>query len=39
MKLKYIKGIKANLQIYTSKYSTSVIEGKYRSIYKGKVRV
>ncbi len=36
MKLKYIKGIKANLQIYTSKYSTSVIEGKYRSIYKGK---
>ncbi len=36
MKLKYIKGIKANLQIFTNKYSTSVLDGKYRSIYKGK---
>ena len=36
MKLKYIKGIKANLQIYTNKHSTSVLDGKYRSIYKGK---
>ena len=36
MRLKYIKGIKTNLQIYTNKYSTNVLDGKYRSIYKGK---
>lgn len=36
MRLKYIKGIKTNLQIFTNKYSTNVLDGKYRSIYKGK---
>ena len=36
MKLKYITKIKANLEIYTKKKTSNILEGTYNSIYKGK---
>lgn len=36
MKLKYINKIKANISIYTSIKTSNILEGSYRSVYKGK---
>lgn len=36
MKLKYINRIKANISIHASKKSTNLLDGTYKSIYKGK---
>ena len=36
MNLKYINKIKANISIYSSKKSTNILDGTYKSIYKGK---
>lgn len=36
MKLKYVNKIKANISIYSSKKSTNILEGTYKSVYKGK---
>ena len=36
MKMKYITKIKANLEIYTKKKTSNILEGAYNSIYKGK---
>lgn len=36
MTLKYINKIKANVSIFTNKKSTNILDGTYRSIYKGK---
>lgn len=36
MKLKYINKIKANLSIFSSKKTTNILEGTYKSVYKGK---
>ena len=36
MKLKYINRIKANISIYTSIKTSNILEGSYRSVYKGK---
>ncbi len=36
MKMKYITKIKANLEIYTKKKTSNILEGTYNSIYKGK---
>lgn len=36
MRKSYLNRIKANISIYARKYSSSLLEGSYRSIYKGK---
>ena len=36
MKLNYINKIKANISIYSSKKTTNILDGTYKSIYKGK---
>ena len=36
MKLNYINKIKANISIKTSKKTTNILEGTYKSVYKGK---
>ena len=36
MKMKYITKIKANLELYTKKKTSNILEGTYNSIYKGK---
>ncbi len=36
MKLKYINKIKANISIATSKRTTNILDGTYKSVYKGK---
>ena len=36
MKMKYITKIKANLNIYTKRKTSNILEGTYNSIYKGK---
>lgn len=36
MKLNYINKIKANISIYSSKRTTNILDGTYKSIYKGK---
>ena len=36
MKLKYINKIKANLSIYSNKKTTNILDGTYKSVYKGK---
>lgn len=36
MNMKYITKIKANLEIYTKKKTSNILEGTYNSIYKGK---
>ncbi len=36
MKLKYINRIKANLSIYANKKTNNLLEGTYKSVYKGK---
>lgn len=36
IKLNYINKIKANISIYSSKKSTNILDGTYKSIYKGK---
>ena len=36
MKLNYINRIKANISIYSSKKTTNILDGTYKSIYKGK---
>ena len=36
MKLNYINKIKANISIFSSKKTTNILEGTYKSVYKGK---
>ena len=36
MKLNYINKIKANISIYSSKKTTNILDGTYKSVYKGK---
>lgn len=36
MKLKYINKIKANIQIYSNYKTTNILDGTYKSVYKGK---
>lgn len=36
MKMKYITKVKSNLEIYTKKKTSNILEGSYNSIYKGK---
>ena len=36
MKLKYINKIKANISIYSTKKTSNILDGTYKSIYKGK---
>ena len=36
MKLNYVNKIKANISIYSSKKSTNLLDGTYKSIYRGK---
>lgn len=36
MKLNYINKIKANISIYTNKKTTNILDGTYKSVYKGK---
>ena len=36
MRKSYLNRIKSNISIYARKYSSSLLEGSYRSIYKGK---
>lgn len=36
MKLKYINKIRANISIYSSKKTSNILDGTYKSIYKGK---
>lgn len=36
MKLNYINRIKANISIYSSKKTTNILDGTYKSVYKGK---
>ena len=36
MRKSYLNRIKANISIFARKYSSSLLEGSYRSIYKGK---
>ena len=36
MKLKYINKIRANLSIFSNKKTTNILEGTYKSVYKGK---
>ncbi len=36
MKLKYINRIRANISIYSNKRTSNILEGTYKSIYKGK---
>jgi len=36
MKLKYINRIKANIAIYSNKKTNNILEGTYKSVYKGK---
>ena len=36
MKLNYINKIKANISIHSSKKTTNILEGTYKSVYKGK---
>ena len=36
MKLNYINKIKANISIYSTKKTTNILEGTYKSVYKGK---
>lgn len=36
MKLKYVNRIKANISIYSNKKSTNILDGTYKSVYKGK---
>lgn len=36
MKLDYINRIKANISIYSSKKTSNILEGTYRSVYRGK---
>ena len=36
MKLSYINQIKANISIYSNKKTTNILDGTYKSIYRGK---
>lgn len=36
MKLSYINQVKANISIYTDKKTTNILDGTYKSVYKGK---
>lgn len=36
MKLKYINKIRANISIYSSKKTSNILDGTYKSVYKGK---
>ena len=36
MKLKYINKVKANISIYSTKKTSNILDGTYKSIYKGK---
>ena len=36
MKLNYINKIKANISIYSAKKTSNILDGTYRSVYKGK---
>ena len=36
MKMKYIQKIKANITISATKKTTNILDGNYKSIYKGK---
>ena len=36
MNLKYINQVKANISIYSNKKSSNILDGSYKSVYRGK---
>ena len=36
MKLKYVNKIKANIKVYANNKSSNILDGTYKSVYKGK---